>query len=130
MAEFVKVAQEWARMCEMHKNCMTCPIERRVPGTIGCYNKVKEAPEKCEEAIMAWAKAFPRKTMEDVLFERLPGIKQGDDGSYVICPRHINPEWAKGEWCDEHNAEKVIMLGLFRARSPERCRKCWRRFVE
>lgn len=131
MAEFVKVIEEFWRMCDSSK-CSECPLRKIKTGNGNhCLMLQAGTPYAIEAIIMAWAKDHPRKTMEDVLFERLPGIKQGDDGSYVICPRHINPEWAAGEECDEHNTDiKMVLSCSFRFRTPERCRKCWRRFVE
>lgn len=63
MADFVKVAKEYTRMCSNSDNCGECPIQKLRDKTYVCrYWILVVDPEKAEEAIMQWAKEHPVKT--------------------------------------------------------------------
>ena len=113
MAEFLEVMNEFKRMCDSYQ-CPECPLHKSLPTPLFCRDKLAQEPEKLEMIIMTWAKHHPRKTMEDVLFEKFPQAQRLPNGRIRICPHMLNPAWANDQCVHEES----------------NCRECWRRPVE
>ena len=63
MAKFKEVMKQWARMCDSHSDCYSCPMrkEEDLPYTLCSEGGIRsvEAPERAEEVIMNWAADHP-----------------------------------------------------------------------
>lgn len=62
MAEFVKVAKEYRRMCNSYLSCGNCPLDVNVRSSQLCKHDVLLDPEESERIIMKWAAEHPIKT--------------------------------------------------------------------
>lgn len=124
MAEFVKVAEEYVRYCEQYETCAECEfiakMQRRgaVRGIAAtfepemCRTCVIYYPGEAEEVILEWAEKHPRKTMLETFIDSKPGTVQLPNGTFRICPNHVNPEWTN--LCTDGKGN---------------CRECWGREV-
>ena len=66
MAEFVKVAKEYSRMCNSYVCCNECPLNEVRDKAVVCkYWTLFVNPEKAEEVVMKWAKENPPVTNRD-----------------------------------------------------------------
>lgn len=63
MAEFVKVAKEYNRICDSYECGNDCPLNKVRDKAVVCrYWTLLVNPEKAEEVVMKWAKEHPAKT--------------------------------------------------------------------
>ena len=66
MAEFVKIANEYKRLCDAFETCKDCPLNDLVKNTPNCETGVfRRYPEDAESIIMQWATEHPIKTNRD-----------------------------------------------------------------
>lgn len=67
---FVKVAKEYARLCNSFNNCGECPLNKVRSKAVVCrYWVLVGDSEKAEDAIMQWAKEHPPITNNDKIKE-------------------------------------------------------------
>ena len=63
MAEFVEVAKEYKRMCNLSERCSNCPMNKSKDSAYTCrYWMLYVDPEAAEKVILDWAAEHPVKT--------------------------------------------------------------------
>lgn len=80
--------RERKRMCNLHKHCEGCPLERD-----GCGLGTSTPDEEYEKFIATveqWSKEHPRKTRQSVFLEQYPEAHIGDDGVLQMLPCSIS----------------------------------------
>lgn len=70
MAEFIKVAKEYKRMCNLSERCSNCPMNKSKDSAYTCrYWMLYVDPEAAEKVILDWAVEHPVKTNRKKLKE-------------------------------------------------------------
>lgn len=120
MAEFLEIVRQVDRMRKRYKRYEMreiigeeCGVRQVTHNVFDMMPTLTQA-KMIERYVSHWAKEHPEKTMEDVLFEKLPAVVDMMTQGARVCPRHYNPAW--GGLCEDGKGTK--------------CRECWRRPVE
>lgn len=92
--EFLK---ERKRMCNLHKACIECPLER---GNCGLSTgKSDEEYERIITAVEKWSKEHPRKTRQGVFLEQYPEAYVLEDGYLEMCPLEVSTAHRDADGC-------------------------------
>ena len=63
MAEFLKIAREYKRLCDASKTCKDCPLYNLVERVPNCEAGIlRRFPEEAERIITLWVAEHPIKT--------------------------------------------------------------------
>lgn len=124
MMDYTTCVQEFNRMCATFHSCGVCIYRAKLRRLFltgegkssmadmdrECSYLRFEHPRETQAIVEEWAKSHPRKTMLETFIDSKPGSVQTPDGSFRLCPKHINPDWEN--LCTDGNGN---------------CRECWGR---
>lgn len=124
MMDYTTCVQEFNRMCATFHSCCECIYRTKLKrlflsedglGDLAdlereCAQLRIYYPRETETITEEWAKNHPRKTMLETFIDSKPGSIQTPDGTFRLCPHHVNPMWMN--LCTDGKGN---------------CRECWGR---
>lgn len=85
----VEFLREWARMCDMHVDCIGCPMSLKQNGHDEvCSEMVRNYPRDSIATVQKWSDEHPVLTWEEKLRELLPNV-DARSVCNVTCPHDI-----------------------------------------